>query len=183
MSYTIAKPYTLYRLEHVQQEIGVNDLMDWSRLVSDYDLNLKMTTYQGYTGMEEVEKDRLVRELKERLATMPEIEASVPAHKKPYGYKKNFSRPFTLYQLEDVFTECNLDGVNNDKKRQKVTKNWKPQPEIIEYNGHKGFTEQEKARLVEELEKLKAEHEARERQEYLEKLALQDRQVMPAGIF
>lgn len=183
MSYTVMKPYTLYRLEQVQQEIGVNDLMDWSRLVSGYELNPKMTTYQGYTGMEAAEKDRLVRELKERLATMPEIEASQPAHKMAYGYKKAYSLPFTLYTMEDVYTECNLDGVNNEKKRQKVTKNWKSQPEIIEYNGHKGFTGEEKARLVAELEKLKAEHEERERQEYLEKLALQEKRTLAPSLW
>ena len=183
MSYTVLKPCTLYRLEHVQQEIGVNDLMDWSRLIYGYELNPAMVTYQGFTGMEEAEKDRIARELKERLETMPEIEASQPAHKMAYGYKKSFSIPFTLYTMEDVYTECNLDGVNNAEKRNKITKGWEPQPAMIEVNGNKGFTEQEKARLVAELEKLKAEHEARDRQEYLEKLALQEKQTLAPSLW
>lgn len=183
MGYTIAKPYTLYRLEQVQKEIGVNDLLDWSRLIAGYDLHLRMTTYQGFTGMEEAEKDRIVQELKERLATMPEIKPSKPAHKMAYGYNRTFSRPFTLYTMEDVYTECNLDGVNNAEKRNKVVKGWNPQPKMIEINGHKGFIEQEKARLVAELEKLKNQFEARERQAYLEKMAFQEKQILPAGIF
>lgn len=183
MSYTVLKPYTLCRLEEVQKEIGVNDLMDWSRLISGYELNPAMVTYQGFTGMEEAEKDRLVQELKERLAAMPEIKPSKPAHKMAYGYNKTFSLPFTLYTMEDVYTECNLDGVNNAKQLARIIKDWNPRPKMIEYNGYKGFTEQEKAWLVAELEELKNKFEARERQAYLEKLAFQERQVMPVGIF
>lgn len=183
MSYTVLKPYTLYHLEQVQKELGVNDLMDWSRLISGYELNPAMVTYQGFTGMEEPEKDRLVQELKERLATMPEIKPSKPTHKMAYGYSKTFSLPFTLYTMEDVYTECNLDGVNNADQLARIAKGWKPQPKMIEMNGNKGFTEQEKARLVAELEELKNQFEARERQAYLEKMAFQEKQVLPTALW
>lgn len=183
MSYTVLKSYTLYRLEQVQKEIGVNDLMDWSRLISGYELNPVMVTYQGFTGMEETEKDRLVQELKERLANMPEIKASQPAHKMAYGYSKDFSLPFTLYTMEDVYTECNLDGVNNAKQLARIIKDWNPQPKMIEMNGNRGFTEQEKARLVAELEELKSQFEARERQAYLEKLAMQETRILPTALW
>lgn len=71
MAYTIVKPYTLYKLEQVQKEIGIFDLMDWSNLIADYNLNPEMIEIDGFIGMEKSEKDRLVHELKEKLATMP----------------------------------------------------------------------------------------------------------------
>lgn len=183
MSYSTVKPYTLYRLEHVQQEIGVYDLMDWSRLIAGYELNPLMVTHEGYTGMEEEEKDRLVQELKERLKTMPQIQASKPAHKLPYGYKRTFSRTFTLFTMEDVYAECNLGGMNNADQLTRITKGWNPQPAFIEYKGYRGFTEQEKVRLVGELEQLKDQYEARERQAYLEKLARYEGKILPSSLW
>lgn len=183
MSYTFSEPYTLYKLEQVQKEIGVNDLLDWSRLIAGYDLNPKMTTYQGFTGMEEAEKNRIVQELRTRLATMPEIKPSLPANKKPYACKRSCPRTFALYTMEDVYTECNLEGVNNADQLARIAKGWKPQPKIIERNGHRGFTEQEKTRLVAELEQLKDQFEARERQAYLEKIALQESHVLPPSLW
>lgn len=183
MSYTLAIPYTLYKLEQVQNELGINDLMDWSRLISGYELNPAMVTYDGFTGMEEEEKDRIVHELKERLAAMPEIKPSLPANKKPYPCKKAFTQKINLYTLEDVLIEANLDGLQNVKKFERIAKGWNPQPKVIECNGQRGFTKQEKARLVAELEQLKDQFEARERQAYLEKLALRESQAIPANLW
>lgn len=183
MSYTITKPYTLYKLEQVQKEIGVNDLLDWSRLIAGYDLNPKMTTYQGFTGMEEAEKNRIVQELRARLATMPEIKPSLPASKTPYGCKRSCPRTFALYTMEDVHIAAQLDGMNNAGKLARIIEGWNPRPEIIERNGHKGFTEQEKARLVAELEALKDQFEAKERQAYLEKMAFQESHVLPSSLW
>lgn len=180
MSYTIITHYTLYRLEEVQKELGVNDLLDWSRLIAGYDINPKMVTCQGYTGMEEAEKNRLVRELKERLATMAEIQKSVPAKMRPYSYKKIIQRSFTLYTMEDVYREANLDGKNNFERLNRIAKGWNPQPEIIERNGYKGFGEQEKARLVKELEQLKTQYEEQERKAYLDKIAMRESHALPS---
>lgn len=81
--------------------------------------------------------------------------------------------------MEDVLCETNLAGVGNVKKFERIAKTWNPQPQIIEINGHKGFNEQEKAHLVRELEQLKNQFEAQERQAYLEKVALRESQALP----
>lgn len=141
MGYSFNENFTLYRLEQVQKELGIYDLLDWSRLISGYELNPAMVTYQGFTGMEENEKDRIVHELKERLAAMPGIKPSLPLKKTPYPYSKVFNRIGKFYSFDNCIAELNI---GDQELLRKIMKDYQPDAKTFEVNGQRLMSKAEK---------------------------------------
>lgn len=167
MAYTFTKTYKLYTMEQVQKELGIYDLLDWSRLIAGYDLNLKLIECNGYIGMEEDEKNRIVAELRDRLAEMPEIKKSLPAKRKLYPCSRVFTITERFYSDDDCLTESGIDrGILN-----KIFKSYKPNAKKVDVKGKLLMPEAEKDRIVRELREQKRQIEEEERRRNLDQLA------------
>lgn len=149
MSYCFSDTYVLYKLEQVQAEIGVFDLLDWSKLIAGYHLNPKMVEHKGYIGMELEEKNRLVLERKERLKTMPEIKQSKPVNMRPYAYMRKFPKSVTIYSFAEVVDELQIA---DDSILRRILKDYEPNVAMTEYRGQQGFDEAAKDIILAELE-------------------------------
>lgn len=167
MACSFTKSYTLYTMEQVQKELEIYDLLDWSRLVAGYDLNPKLIERNGYTGMDEDEKNRIVKELRERLAAMPEIKKSLPERRKLYPCSKVFTITERFYSDDDCLTESRIDrGILKE-----IFKSYKPNAKKVEVKGKLLMPEAEKDRIVGELREHKRKIDEEERRRNLDQLA------------